>query len=170
MGVSTETQKSKTLAGKTFLQCSVSVCCLTSKQLTPRGHHTIGSKCLILREKNTGSLPRCLTALGLGLQMVARNTENSRKAPVGCEASWRNGGEAESEDVMQGAGGSWVPRWVKVTLGRMSSLYPAQTWALIPQQAFLKRLKPTKDFPGGPVVKTLCFHYRGRGFNLWSWN
>ena len=24
------------------------------------------------------------------------------------------------------------------------------------------------DFPGGPVVKTLCFYCRGYGFNLWS--
>ena len=23
------------------------------------------------------------------------------------------------------------------------------------------------DFPGGPVVKTLCFHCRGRGFDPW---
>lgn len=56
-------------------------------------------------KKNTGGLPRCLTALGLGLQMVTRNTENSRKAPVGCEVSWRNRGEAGSEDVTQEAGG-----------------------------------------------------------------
>ena len=26
------------------------------------------------------------------------------------------------------------------------------------------------DFPGGPVVKTLCFHCRGRGFNPWLGN
>ena len=26
---------------------------------------------------------------------------------------------------------------------------------LVQQQTFLKRLKPTKDFPGGPVVKTV---------------
>ena len=26
------------------------------------------------------------------------------------------------------------------------------------------------DFPGGPVVKTLHFHCRGLGFNLWSRN
>ena len=25
-----------------------------------------------------------------------------------------------------------------------------------------------RDFPGGPVVKTLCFHCRGHGFNFWS--
>ena len=24
------------------------------------------------------------------------------------------------------------------------------------------------DFPGGPVVKTLCFHCRGRGFDPWG--
>ena len=27
-----------------------------------------------------------------------------------------------------------------------------------------------RDFPGGPVVKNLCFHCRGQGFNLWSGN
>ena len=27
-----------------------------------------------------------------------------------------------------------------------------------------------RDFPGGPVVKTLCFHCRGCGFNPWSGN
>ena len=26
------------------------------------------------------------------------------------------------------------------------------------------------DFPGGPVVKTLCFQCRGHGFDPWSWN
>ena len=26
----------------------------------------------------------------------------------------------------------------------------------------------TKEFPGGPVVKTLSFQSRGCGFNLWS--
>lgn len=24
------------------------------------------------------------------------------------------------------------------------------------------------DFPGGPMIKTLCFHYRAHGFHLWS--
>ena len=27
-----------------------------------------------------------------------------------------------------------------------------------------------KDFPAGPVVKTLCFHCRGLRFDLWSGN
>ena len=26
------------------------------------------------------------------------------------------------------------------------------------------------DFPGGPVVKALCFQCRGQGFNPWSVN
>ena len=30
--------------------------------------------------------------------------------------------------------------------------------------------KEMKDFPGGPVVKTLCFHCRGLGFNPWLGN
>lgn len=61
MGVSTETQKSKTLGGKPFLQCSISVCCFTSKQLTQRGHHTIGSKCLATEKKlrRPASLVNC---------------------------------------------------------------------------------------------------------------
>ena len=25
-----------------------------------------------------------------------------------------------------------------------------------------------RDLPGGPVVKTAHFHYRGHGFDLWS--
>ena len=29
----------------------------------------------------------------------------------------------------------------------------------------LKKKNPLWDFPGGPVVGTLCFHCRGRGFN-----
>ena len=28
----------------------------------------------------------------------------------------------------------------------------------------------TGDFPGGPVVETLCFHCRGRGFDPWLGN
>ena len=27
-----------------------------------------------------------------------------------------------------------------------------------------------RDFPGGPVVKTPCFHYRGHGFDPWLGN
>lgn len=76
MGVSTETQKSKTWARKTFLQCGIHVCCFTSKQLTQRGHHTTDSKCFILR-KNTGSLPGWLTALSLRLQMVTRERKTA---------------------------------------------------------------------------------------------
>ena len=30
--------------------------------------------------------------------------------------------------------------------------------------------QPTRDFPGGPVVKTPRFHCRGRKFNPWSGN
>ena len=35
-------------------------------------------------------------------------------------------------------------------------------------QSFKKHL--LKEFPGGPVVRALHFHCRGRGFNLWSGN
>ena len=27
-----------------------------------------------------------------------------------------------------------------------------------------------RDFPGGPVVKTPCFHCKGHRFDPWSWN
>ena len=27
-----------------------------------------------------------------------------------------------------------------------------------------------REFPGGPVVKILCFHYQGPGFNPWLGN
>ena len=27
-----------------------------------------------------------------------------------------------------------------------------------------------RDFPGGPVVKTLCSQHRGRGFEIWTGN
>ena len=30
--------------------------------------------------------------------------------------------------------------------------------------------KKCRDFPGGPVVGTPCFHCRGRGFKPWSGN
>ena len=33
---------------------------------------------------------------------------------------------------------------------------------------FKNILKISEDFPGGPVVKTLHFHCRGRGFDPWS--
>ena len=29
---------------------------------------------------------------------------------------------------------------------------------------------PVGEFPGGPVVKTLCSQYKGPGFNSWSGN
>ena len=32
----------------------------------------------------------------------------------------------------------------------------------------LVKTNSTKDFPDGPVVKTLCFQSRGCGFSLWS--
>ena len=31
-------------------------------------------------------------------------------------------------------------------------------------------LERLRDFPGGPVVKTPCFHFRGHGFDPWSGN
>ena len=34
----------------------------------------------------------------------------------------------------------------------------------------MERIINYGDFPGGPVVKTLCFHCRGRRFDPWSGN
>ena len=31
-----------------------------------------------------------------------------------------------------------------------------------------KRYVGLRDFPAGPVAKTLCFQFRGPGFNPWS--
>jgi hypothetical protein len=33
-----------------------------------------------------------------------------------------------------------------------------------------QRGQEKKDFPGGPVIKTLCFQYKGHGFDPWSGN
>ena len=38
------------------------------------------------------------------------------------------------------------------------------------KDCYLKYTKNSWEFPGGPVVKTLCFHCWGRGFNTWSGN
>lgn len=35
---------------------------------------------------------------------------------------------------------------------------------------FLYKKFPLRDFPGGPVIKTLCSQCTGLGFNLWSKN
>ena len=32
------------------------------------------------------------------------------------------------------------------------------------------KIRISLDFPGGPVVKTLCFHRRGCGFHHWLGN
>ena len=34
----------------------------------------------------------------------------------------------------------------------------------------LETKTPRRGFPGGPVVRTLCFHFRGCGFDPWSGN
>ena len=31
-------------------------------------------------------------------------------------------------------------------------------------------IKGDRDFPGGPVVQTLSFHFRGHGFDPWLGN
>ena len=45
-----------------------------------------------------------------------------------------------------------------------SSLNGQKTWTGISQK------KSSRDFPGGPVAKTLCFQFRGHRFNPWSGN
>ena len=35
---------------------------------------------------------------------------------------------------------------------------------------FLICIRKGRGFPGSPVVKTPCFHYRGHGFYPWSGN
>ena len=35
---------------------------------------------------------------------------------------------------------------------------------------YILSLKAARKFPGGPEVRTLCFHCKGNGFNPWSWN
>ena len=42
------------------------------------------------------------------------------------------------------------------------------TWLGFVPSCLVKHL--SRDFPGGPVVKTLCFHRRGCGFDPWSGN
>ena len=32
------------------------------------------------------------------------------------------------------------------------------------------RIMGNRDFPGGPVVKTLCFHCESHYFSPWLWN
>ena len=44
-----------------------------------------------------------------------------------------------------------------------------QPETLYPVRIYLKS-GGKRDFPGGPVVKILCFHFRGHGFNPWSGN
>lgn len=101
MGVSTETQKFETLAGKPFLQGSVGVCCFTSKQLTPRGHRTIGSKCLVQRKHGApASLPHC---------SQSETSDGSEKEEDSRSARWldvlEEWGEAASKDVTRGGAG-----------------------------------------------------------------
>ena len=45
-----------------------------------------------------------------------------------------------------------------------SSLNGQKAWTGISQK------KSSRDFPGGPVAKTLCFQFRGHRFNPWSGN
>lgn len=36
--------------------------------------------------------------------------------------------------------------------------------------AFFSIIKKYREFPGGPVVRTPCFHCLGPGFSPWPWN
>ena len=47
--------------------------------------------------------------------------------------------------------------WLQVSKSDSAGLHKEKYW-------------PLWDFPGGPVVKTLCFQCRGHGFDPWSGN
>ena len=42
--------------------------------------------------------------------------------------------------------------------------------SLVPSQEDRSKQHRFENFPGGPVVKMLCFPWRGHGFNPWSGN
>lgn len=133
------------MAGKTFLQCGISMCCFTSKQLTQRGHCTIDSKCLIWR-KNTGNLPRCPTPLSLRLQKVT-----GKRKTAGGWTHWRTGvkqGRAQGRNLA-GLGDDRVFRdGSSVTFHdpAQQNLRPTPHVHLVicHQQAFPEYPKPTK--------------------------
>ena len=52
--------------------------------------------------------------------------------------------------------------------GRISLLYVQNTKPWFCTYEF--KLQATRDFSGGPVVRTLCFHCRGHRFDPWSQN
>ena len=61
--------------------------------------------------------------------------------------------------------GAWTDRITIATSNNHSE------WTLLKfSLACFLKLKMYRDFPGGPVVRTLRFHYRGPGFSLWSGN
>ena len=69
---------------------------------------------------------------------------------------------------------TWLSDWRKINLlskpsrqGRNMYMLPTQQY-LIVCTIIISRMN--KDFPGGPVAKTLCTQYRGPRLNSWSGN
>ena len=56
--------------------------------------------------------------------------------------------------------------YTKVYAFRSSGIW-RQSWIRKEATCFKTKIR---DFPGGPVVKTLCFHCRGQGFDPWLGN
>ena len=83
----------------------------------------------------------------------------------GCTGSWRN--YTESHVSL-----SWFPQVVTSYITNYSDTNRKSIWVQLGQVREL--LLPSKywtgDFPGGPVVKTVCFHCRGHRFSPWLGN
>ena len=57
----------------------------------------------------------------------------------------------------------------------MGTLEFVLSWAEVqvdwrPLMRLMSEIGVVRDFPGGPVIKTLFFHCRGQGFDPWSGN
>ena len=75
---------------------------------------------------------------------------------------------------MHGSGGRWdldeeKNRYYgyRCTPDVNPDIEPSRKTSTLQLQAFKVQ---SRDFPGGPVVKTLRFHCRGHGFDPWSGN
>ena len=63
---------------------------------------------------------------------------------------------------------SFVAAWMDLEIIILSDINQTNT---IAYHLYVEsKKKMIKDFPGDPVVKIPYFHYRGLGFDPWSWN